>query len=130
MKKGSYFQHQNILSTITASDLTEASKEETHSVPFSNPAVQILRSQLSAVKTKVQGLDESHNLIRSKIWGTNLLHNPPSLWVTINPSDMQDPITQVLAGANINLDNFCKTAGPDSIDRALNMASDPYASHD
>ena len=34
---------------------------------------------------------------------------------------------QVLAGANINLDNFCNTAGPDSIDRAMNMASDPYA---
>ncbi|KAF8807975.1 hypothetical protein BYT27DRAFT_7056596, partial [Phlegmacium glaucopus] len=23
---------------------------------------------------------------------------------------------------------FCKTAGPDSVDRALNMAADPYAS--
>lgn len=76
----------------------------------------------------VQGSDESHISIRSKIWGTNLLHNPPSLWVTINPSDMQDPITQVLAGADIDLDHFCKIAGLDGIDRALNMASDPYTS--
>ncbi|KAF8803427.1 hypothetical protein BYT27DRAFT_7214734 [Phlegmacium glaucopus] len=128
MKKGSYFRFQNVLSTITAGDLTKASQEETRGVPFSNPAVRILRSQLSAVKTKVQGSDESRNSIRSKIWGTNLLHNPPSLWVTINPSDTQDPIAQVLAGADINLDAFCKTAGPDSIDRAVNMASDPYAS--
>jgi hypothetical protein len=128
MKKGSYFQHQNILSRITADDLTKASQEETRGVPFSNPAVRILRSQLSAVKTKVQGSDESRISLRSKIWGTNLLHNPPSLWVTINPSDMQDPIAQVLAGADIDLDTFCKTAGPDSVDRAFNMASDPYAS--
>jgi hypothetical protein len=128
MKKGSYFQHQNLLSTITAEDLTKASKEETRGVPFSNPAVRTLRSQLSAVKTKVQGSDESRISIRGKVWGTNLLHNPPSLWVTINTSDTHDPIAQVIAGADIDLDNFCNTAGPDGIDRATNMASDPYAS--
>ena len=128
MKKGSYIRHQNILSTITAADLTKASQEETRGVPFSNPAVQTLCSQLSAVKTKVQGSDESRISIRGKIWGTNLLHNPPSVWVTINPADTQDPIAQVLAGADIDLDNFCDTAGPDSTDRATNMASDPYAS--
>ena len=128
MKKGSYFQHQNLLSTLTADDLTKASREETRGVPFSNPAVRALRGQLSAVKTKVQGSDESRISIRGKIWGTNLLHNPPSIWVTINPADTQDPIAQVLAGAEIDLDNFCNTAGPDGIDRATNMASDPYAS--
>jgi hypothetical protein len=50
------------------------------------------------------------------------------LTVTINPLDTQDPIAQVLAGADIDLDLFCKTVGPDSVDRALNMASDPYTS--
>ena len=128
MTKGAYSRHQNLLRTITAHDLTKASQEETRGVPFSNPAIRVLRRQLSAVKTKVQGSDESRTSIRSKIWGTNLLHNPPSLWVTINPSDTQDPIAQVLAGADIDLDLFCKTAGPDSVDRAMNMASDPYAS--
>ena len=128
MTRGSYFRHQNMLTTITADDLTKASQEETRGVPFSNPAVRALRSQLAAVKTKVQGSDESRMSVRGKIWGTNLLHNPPSLWVTINPADTQDPIAQVLAGADIDLDEFCNTAGPDSNDRATNMASDPYAS--
>ncbi|KAF8814029.1 hypothetical protein BYT27DRAFT_7250439 [Phlegmacium glaucopus] len=80
------------------------------------------------VKTKVQGSDESRKSIRGKIWGMNLLHNPPSLWVTINPSDTQDPIAQVFAGADIDLDRFCETAGPDCIERAINIASDPYTS--
>ena len=128
MKRGSYFRNQNLLSTITADDLTKASKEETRGVPFSNPAVRTLRSQLSAVKTKVQGSDESRISIRGKIWGTNLIHNPPSIWVTINPADTQDPIAQVFAGAEIDLDHFCNMAGPDSTDRSINMASDPYAS--
>ncbi|KAF8804167.1 hypothetical protein BYT27DRAFT_7214241 [Phlegmacium glaucopus] len=128
IRKGSYFENQNLLSAITAEDLTKASQEETRGVPFSNPAVCMLCNHLSAVKTKVQGSDESRKSIRAKIWGTNILHNPPSLWVTINPSDMQDPIAQVFAGAEIDLDAFSKTAGPASVDRALNIASDPYAS--
>ncbi|KAF8809982.1 hypothetical protein BYT27DRAFT_7209905 [Phlegmacium glaucopus] len=86
------------------------------------------RRNMSTVKTKVQGSDESRKSIRGKIWGMNLLHNPPSLWVTINPSDNQDPIAQVFAGADIDLDRFCETAGPDCIERAINIASDPYAS--
>ncbi|KAF8811231.1 hypothetical protein BYT27DRAFT_7208658 [Phlegmacium glaucopus] len=106
----------------------EASQEETRGVPFSNPAIQMFLSLLSTVKTKIQGSDKSRKLIRGKIWGTNILHNPPSLWVTINPSDMQDPIAQVFAGVNIDLDAFCNTAGPDSADRSLKIASDPYAS--
>ncbi|KAF8801482.1 hypothetical protein BYT27DRAFT_7262019 [Phlegmacium glaucopus] len=128
MKKGSFFQNQNLLSTITTDDLTKASQEETRGVPFSNPAVRMLRSQLSTVKSKVQGSDESRISMKGKIWGTNILHNPPSIWVTINPSDMQDPIAQVFAGAKIDVDAFCKTAGPTSTDRSLNIASDPYAS--
>ena len=56
------------------------------------------------------------------------MHNPPNVWVTINPADTQDPITQVIVGADIDLDNFCKTARPDSIDRAINIASDPFVS--
>jgi len=52
---------------------------------------------------------------------------PPSLWITINPSD-QDPIAQVIAGADINLDHFDATAGPTAEQRATNIASDPFAS--
>ena len=33
-----------------------------------------------------------------------------------------------MAGAEIDLDDFCNTAGPDGVDRAMNMASDPYTS--
>lgn len=58
----------------------------------------------------------------------NLAYNPPSLWITINPSDTQDPIAQVLAGAEIDLDNFCNTVGPNATERASNVASDPFAS--
>lgn len=50
---------------------------------------------------------------------------PPSIWLTINPADMQDPITQVLCGQDLDLDNF------NALDHELSnssVMSDPYAS--
>ena len=50
------------------------------------------------------------------------------LWVTINPADTHNPIAQVFAGVEIDLDNFCNTAGPNNNQRATNVAGDPFSS--
>jgi hypothetical protein len=50
------------------------------------------------------------------------------IWITINPADTQDPIAQVFAGVEIDLDNFCNTAGPTNNQRASNVAGDPFSS--
>ena len=128
MKRSQFNQQINLISTLTPEDLIKASQEESRKVRFSNPAVQALREQLTAVRTKVKGTDESRHHVRSKIWGTNLIFNPPTLWVTISPSDTQDPIAQVFAGVEIDLDRFCNTAGPNNNQRASNVTEDPFAS--
>lgn len=53
--------------------------------------------------------------------------NPPSLWITINPCDLHDPIAQVFAGEHIDLDKFDSLLGPSKEKHAENIASDPYA---
>lgn len=128
MKRTDFVQQINLISTLTPNDLIKASQEETQKTRFSNPAVQALRNQLAAVRTRVKGTDESRLHVRSKIWGTNLISNPPTLWITINPADTQDPIAQVFAGAEIDLDLFCSTDGPNSVERARNIAEDPFSS--
>jgi len=55
------------------------------------------------------------------------MKGPPSLWITINPSDTGDPIAQVFAGEAIDLDSFCRTSGPNSEQRGQTIAADPYA---
>jgi hypothetical protein len=65
--------------------------------------------------------------MRSKAWSTTVAFGPPNLWITLNPSD-QDPIAQVISGADINLDDFDATAGPTSEQRGRNTASDPFSS--
>jgi Helitron helicase-like domain at N-terminus len=49
------------------------------------------------------------------------------LWITINPSDLHDPVAQVFAGETIDLNDFVQTLGPDKEKRACNIARDPYA---
>ena len=48
---------------------------------------------------------------RSQIWGTCLWLRPPSLWMTI---DYEDPIAQIFAGENIDMDSFMNVMGPDT----------------
>jgi Helitron helicase-like domain at N-terminus len=48
--------------------------------------------------------------------------------LTINPSDLHDPIAQVFAGEEIDLDKFESTLGPNKDERAKNIADNPYAS--
>ena len=127
MKSSIYHRHETAIRSLKPNDLVKASQEETRHAPFSNPAVQALRTQLTAVRAKVQGMDESRRTIRSKIWGMTVMFNPPTLWVTINPSDTQDPIAQVMAGVDIDLNNFNATIGPDKTERCATIAKDPYA---
>ncbi|RDB16871.1 ATP-dependent DNA helicase PIF1 [Hypsizygus marmoreus] len=128
MKTSKYRRTQNLLKAITPQDLLIASREETRRVPFSNPAVQALRSHITATRGRIPGTDESRTSIRGKIWGSIVMHNPPNLWITINPPDSQDPIAQVMTGEDIDLDKFNALLGPTANQRAINIASDPYAS--
>jgi hypothetical protein len=118
---------QNRLRSLKVEDFVKAVEEEARKVPYSNPAIKALRSQMSAIRARVTGTDESRHSIRSKIWSTNTMFNGPSLWITINPPDSQSPVAQVMVGEEIDLDNFCNTAGPDSNHRAVNIAGDPFA---
>jgi len=38
----------------------------------------------------------------------------PTLSHPINPADIHDPIAQIFAGHEIDMDKFCTTMGPDA----------------
>ncbi|PBK71939.1 hypothetical protein ARMSODRAFT_973480 [Armillaria solidipes] len=128
MLNQSFQRHQGLLSAVKPKDLIKASLQEKRKVPFTNPAIQVLRTELTAVQSKVHGTDESRQTLRSKIWSTTVIFNPPNLWLTINPNDTQDPIAQVIAGEDIDLDDFISHAGPNATLHAKTIAADPYAS--
>ncbi|PBK62610.1 hypothetical protein ARMSODRAFT_1024597 [Armillaria solidipes] len=123
----SVVQKRNICRS-SPKDLLLASKQEKRKTPFTNPAVQALRTELTAVRSKVPGTDELRRTLRSKIWSTNVMFNPPNLWITVNPNDTHDPIAQVIVGENIDLDHFLAHVEPTAAVRAKTIAVDPYAS--
>ncbi|KIK34584.1 hypothetical protein CY34DRAFT_26824 [Suillus luteus UH-Slu-Lm8-n1] len=95
-----------IINSITVSDLKQAEKEEAEHRKISNPWM----CQYCGFR-----------------WGTSLCLRGPSLWITINPSDTHNPVVQVFAREQINMDIFFHDAGPDSNRRAQNIARDPFA---
>ena len=102
-----------------------AGAEERAHKPLSNDTIKSLQHVLSAVCSKVMGTDKSWIKICSLIWGMCMMKNPPSIWLTINPANTQDPIAQVLCGQEIDLDHFVKL---DQQPSDIAITSDPYAS--
>jgi hypothetical protein len=91
---------------------------------LTNDVFKSLQHSLSAVRAKVVGTDELHIKICSLIWGMCVKKGPPSIWLTINPADTQDPIAQVLCDQEIDLDNFDTfNENPSS----MAIANNPYA---
>ncbi|GLB44644.1 putative G-quadruplex DNA unwinding [Lyophyllum shimeji] len=127
IRRKNFEKDLRVISTVTVEKLEQARREEEKQHAISDPAVRLLRKHIHAASAHVQGSDQARYQLRSQIWSTSIMLNPPTLWITINPSDLHDPIAQVFAGENIDLDKFLSTLGPDAEKRAQNIASDPYA---
>lgn len=127
MQRRNFEADARTLSTITYHDMEKAQAEEDHGQRISDPRVHLLKKHMFATSSRVMGSDHMRAGYRSQIWSTSIFLNPPTLWTTWNFCDIHDPLVQVLAGENINMDAFIRTAGPSAEKRAQNVAKNPYA---
>ena len=127
MQRQTFEREARIISSITAQGLCDAKDEEERGLPISNRSVRLLKKHVHATAARIQGSDQARTRLRSQIWSTSTVLGPPSLWITINPTDLHDPIAQIFAGEKINMDEFMATLGPSKMERAKNIADDPYA---
>ena len=127
MKLHTFEREAHTVAAITAEKLNHAKAEEECGLPISDETVKALKRHVYATAARVSGTDQARYRLRSQIWSTSTILGPPSLWITINPSDLHDPIAQIFAGEDINMDDFMATLGPDKTKRAKNIADDPYA---
>ncbi|KAF7293724.1 ATP-dependent DNA helicase [Mycena chlorophos] len=107
--RSSFVANQAAFHELSPADFIAASEEEARREPISNPIMRSLRRHITTSG------------------GMTLRFNPPTIWATFNFSDTGDPIAQVLAGKDIDLDKFLVTAGPDSVERSKTIAGDPFA---
>ncbi|TFK91365.1 hypothetical protein K466DRAFT_482950 [Polyporus arcularius HHB13444] len=127
VRRKTFEQELQVLSSITLQSLKHASEQEAAKAQITDPAVLLLKRLVHGAAGRVQGTDAARYKIRAQIWSTSLVYGPPSMWITINPSDIHDPIAQLFAGEDIDLDNFVASSGPDAARRAVSIADDPYA---
>ena len=125
ISKRSFLQHEHTIRSLKSVDFEKAAEQERTHERFTDPTMISLHQTLNTIRAKVVGTDESRIRIRSLIWGMCIKKNPPSLWLTINPADTQDPIAQVLCGEEIHLDAF---SAIDNRANAAAVAADPFAS--
>ena len=127
MRRKDFDRDAIALASITVADLKKAEVQEGRKEQISNPKVRMLRNHVVAANGRVEGSDNARAQYCGMIWGTCLFLGGPSLWITINPADVHDPVAQVLAGEAIDLDQFNNLLGPDAGRRAEVIASNPYA---
>ncbi|CCO35196.1 DNA repair and recombination protein pif1,mitochondrial [Rhizoctonia solani AG-1 IB] len=112
---------------LKADDYRKAALEEEKGNLTGDPKLALLKKAIRVTMQKVMGSDASRALNRSKIWSTSLFLNPVNLWITLNFIDRHDPICQVFAGENIDLDNLDRVLNLSAQQRAINVAQDPFA---
>lgn len=115
MKTHGFERDAHVVSGITLEQLQQAKLQQDRGEPISDNRVRILLNNLYATAGRVMGTDQGRFRLRSQIWSTTVSKGPPSIWMTINPCDLHDPVAQVLTGEDIDLDDFVKTDGPDKI---------------
>jgi hypothetical protein len=128
MRRDDFERDGHLLADLTLRDLQEAQRDEENHKPIQNEGVRRLRHHLFATSSHIMGSGNMRMSYRSQIWGGSLWLRPASLWMTINPMDYEDPIPQIFAGEDIDMDTFLSFMGPDPNKRARNVANDPYAS--
>ena len=82
--------------------LARVEDSEEQKLGISDPAVGLLRRTVQDVLGRVIGSNEQRQQMWSQIWSTSVYLGPPSLWITISPSDINNPVARLLfAGASI-----------------------------
>lgn len=127
MKRQDFERDAQLFQRLTAQDLAEAVEEENNRRPHVNPVIRSLFSHIHTSAARCQGSNSNRFRHRNHIYAITHECNPPSLWLTINTSDIHHPLAQVFAGEEIDMDHFLRTAGPDAHQRARNIAKDPLA---
>lgn len=118
-----------VISQLTVDDLKLAASEREAGHNVSNPVIARLFKHVRVTSSRIMGTDPSRAAVRSQTWSTGLFFAPATLWVTINLADIHDPIAQLFAGEEIDMDQFNAMLGAaaNDVHRAQNIANDPYA---
>ncbi|CAF1539091.1 unnamed protein product, partial [Adineta steineri] len=92
-----------------------------------SPQVNALLSQVKAVGGKVMGSAQSRSMLRNQIHGLIFNQGLPSIFLTINPADINSRVALYFAGIDLDLDAIIPNNLPSTYQRAEIIASHPVS---
>ena len=92
-----------------------------------NPQVNALLSQVKAVGGRVMGSAHSRSTLRNQIHGLIFNQGLPSIFLTINPADINSRVALYFAGVDLDLGAIIPNNLPSTYQRAEIIASHPVA---
>ena len=106
VKRGDYQVVQNIISSLTHRQLIVAAQSLRLTQTTSDPAIATLRCAIQTVAARVPNSFAEKQDMRLHIRALFVEFGPAAFWLTINPSDLRDPLVVKLAGITLPQDGF------------------------
>src|SRR5271170_2755667 len=106
VKRGDYQVVQDVISSLTHRQLIAAAESLRLTQTTSDPAIATLRRAIQTVAARVPNSFAQKQDMRLHIKGLFVEFGPAAFWLTINPSDLRDPLVAKLAGITLPQDRF------------------------
>ena len=106
VKRGDYDEVQDVISSLTYERLIAAAQSLCSTQKTSDPAIAKLRSTIETVAARVPNSFAEKQEMRLHLRALFIEYGLAAFWLTINPSDLRDPLVIKLAGVTIPLDGL------------------------
>src|SRR5205809_449113 len=106
VKRSDYQAVQDVISSLTYQQLIAAAQSLRLTQKTSDPAIAILRQAIQTVAARVPNSFAQKQDMRLHIRALFIEFGPAAFWLTINPSDLRDPLVVKLAGITLPKDGF------------------------
>jgi hypothetical protein len=106
VKRRNWRSAKDDIASLTVDQLEDAAKAIANGEIVDNPAIQRLQQNLLTIGMYVPGSFSQKLKMQSKIKGLIVWYRMPAFWMTINPSDLRNPLVLLLSGIEYSGDPF------------------------
>lgn len=94
------------IASLTVDQLQKAARQTEAGQNVEDPVIRRLQQHIVTIGMHVPGSFSQKLRMRSEIRGLIIRYGMPAFWITINPSDLRNPLVLILAGVEVPAHNF------------------------
>jgi hypothetical protein len=98
VKRQNWRSVRDDIASLTVDQLQDAARAVSDGQAIDNPIIRRLQRDLTTIGMRVPESFSQKLMMRSQIRGVIVRGGMPAIWVTINPSDLRNPLVLILAG--------------------------------